>query len=47
MEAPNSKHQITNNGPIIKTQNFKKSRFGNLKLEFGACLEFGICDLGF
>jgi hypothetical protein len=27
--------------------NSKQDLFGHLKLEFGAYLEFGICDLGF
>jgi len=42
MEAPNNK-QI----PTVQIRNLKQNRFGHLKLEFGAYLGFGICDLGF
>jgi hypothetical protein len=37
-----AKFQINPNHP-----NSKQSLFGHLKLEFGAYLGFGICDLGF
>jgi hypothetical protein len=44
MEAPNSKHQISNK---FQPSKFETKPLGYLKLEFGAYLGFGICDLGF
>jgi hypothetical protein len=41
-QVPSAKFQINPNDP-----NSKQNLFGNLKLEFGAYLGFGICDLGF
>jgi hypothetical protein len=43
MEAPNPKHQISNKSNHPNS----KQMLGLLKLEFGAYLKFGICDLGF
>ncbi len=43
IEAPIPKHQISNKFQLPKVE---KNLFGHLKLEFGAYLEFEICDLG-
>jgi hypothetical protein len=59
MEAPNSKHQITNKFqspkfefpphpfPLPLGRGWGEGCLGHLKLGIGAYLEFGICDLGF
>jgi hypothetical protein len=44
MKAPNAKHQISNKSQLPK---FETKSVDHLKLEFGAYLGFGICDLGF
>jgi hypothetical protein len=41
-QIPSAKFQIKSNHP-----NPKQNLFGHLKLEFGAYLRSGICDLGF
>jgi hypothetical protein len=41
-QIPSTKFQIISNHP-----NSEQDIFGHLKLEFGAYLGFGICDLGF
>jgi hypothetical protein len=48
-EYGSTKSQAQNNKqiPMIQIPNFKQNLFGHLKLEFGAYLGFGICDLGF
>jgi hypothetical protein len=43
MEAPNPKHQIFKLFSIAKNRN--KAFLACLKLEFGAYLGFGICNL--
>jgi hypothetical protein len=44
-KAPNPKHQISNKSQLPKFET--KILFGHLRLEFGAYLRFGFCDLGF
>ncbi len=44
MEAPNPNHQIPNK---FQSPKFETNSLGDLKLEFGAYLGFGNCDLGF
>jgi hypothetical protein len=53
LEAPNSKHQISNKSQITNSKQAQrgaksqKSRFGHWIFEFGAYLKFGIWDLEF